>query len=380
VFPEQLRFRASQTPSLPREREHKKPEEGNTAMETKKEYSAELKEAVPESVRIAGTAGGVEDAIAMLLQLEKKCRAANDFHNLKEVCLHMVRLCREKNDWAKLNSVLSVINKRRSQSKLAIEAVVREAYTYLEQCPTVVIKTDLATTLKEVVEGKIYVEAESARLHLLLARILEEQKDIAGACAMIQDVHVETYGSLSKLEKAEYILEQIRLNLLKNDYVRTLIQSRKMNLKVLGETGFEKVKVAFNTLMIEYWTHEKDTWEISQCYYNIYSATSKDDQAAMVSALESSVIFLLLSKHDNHQSDMMHRLKLLPDAGDNAMCKHVLELFTTKEIIPYPFDRQELLQSHACFVKPFITTEAADELKKNFHVRVTQHNLRVCAG
>ena len=56
--------------------------------------------------------------------------------------------------------------------------------------------------------------------------------DISGACDMIQDVHVETYGSLSKKEKAEYILEQIRLNLLKNDYVRALIQSRKMNRKV----------------------------------------------------------------------------------------------------------------------------------------------------
>ena len=50
--------------------------------------------------------------------------------------------------------------------------------------------------------------------------------DITGACDMIQDVHVETYGSLSKKEKAEYILQQIRLNLLKKDYVRALIQSR----------------------------------------------------------------------------------------------------------------------------------------------------------
>jgi 26S proteasome regulatory subunit N5 len=62
---------------------------------------------------------------------------------------------------------------------------------------------------------------------------------------MIQDVHVETYGSLSKKEKAEYILQQIRLNLLKKDYVRALIQSRKMNRKVLDEEDFNEVKVKF---------------------------------------------------------------------------------------------------------------------------------------
>lgn len=347
-------------------------------MDLKKEYSAELKTAIPESVEMAGKAGGLEEAINFLLQLEKKCRTANDFTNLKEVCLHMVRLCREKNDWAKLNSILSVINKRRSQSKIAIETVVKEAYTYLEQCPSVDIKTELATTLKEVVDGKIYVEAESARLHLMLALILEEQNDITGACGMIQDVHVETYGSISKLEKAEYIIEQIRLNLLKKDYIRTLIQSRKMNRKVLNEEGFEKVKVSFYRMMIEYHTHEKDAWEICQCYYEIYNtSTTQEDEAAAITAMESCVIFLLLSKYDNHQSDMMHRLKILPAIKDNSLCSHVLELFTTMEIIPFPFDGQDLLQGHACLALDFITPEAEADFKKYFHLRVTQHNLRV---
>ena len=49
----------------------------------------------------------------------------------------------------------------------------------------------------------------------MLAHILESKNDIVGACDMIQDVHVETYGSLTKKEKAEYILEQIRLNLIR---------------------------------------------------------------------------------------------------------------------------------------------------------------------
>lgn len=349
-------------------------------MELKREFSAELKAAIPESVAMAGKAGGLEEAINMLMQLEKKCRVANDFPNLKEVCVHMVSLCREKSDWSKLNSVLSVINKRRTQSKIAIEGIVKEAYAYLDQCPSVEIKVELATTLKEVVEGKLYVEAESARLHLMLALILEEQNDITAACAMIQDVHVETYGSLSKLEKAEYILEQIRLNLLQKDYIRTMIQSRKMNQKVLDEEGFEKVKVSYNRMMIEYFTHENDAWEICQCYYKIYNTSiTKEDKAAYVSAMESCVIFLLLSKFDNHQSDMMHRLKMVPDIKENTLCSHVLELFTTMEIVPFPFEGQEVLEGHACLSLGFISPEISAGFKKDFHLRVTQHNLRVVA-
>ena len=70
-----------------------------------------MKVIIPESIALANERG-LDEAILLLLGLEKKCRVNNDFANLKEVCLHMVRLCRSKSDWAKLNSTLAVINKR----------------------------------------------------------------------------------------------------------------------------------------------------------------------------------------------------------------------------------------------------------------------------
>ena len=118
----------------------------------------------------------------------------------------------------------------------------------------------------------MYVEAEDARLHLMLALIYEEDGDLEAACDMIQDVHVETYGALSKLEKAKYILQQIRLNLLRKDYVRALIQSRNMNRKVIEEEGFEDVKIEFYNLMLEYHRHERDAWEMAQCYFKVFSS------------------------------------------------------------------------------------------------------------
>ncbi len=86
-------------------------------------------------------------------------------------------------------------------------------------------------------------------------------------------MHVETYGSLSKKEKAEYILQQIRLNLRRKDYVRALIHSRKMNRRTLEEkdSGFDEVKIHFYKLMVEYHLHEQGYWDICQCYYKVTS-------------------------------------------------------------------------------------------------------------
>ena len=46
---------------------------------------------------------------------------------------------------------------------------------------------------------------------------------------------METYGSMEKKEKVEFILEQMRLCLAKHDYIRTQIISKKVGLKFFEE-------------------------------------------------------------------------------------------------------------------------------------------------
>jgi 26S proteasome regulatory subunit N5 len=183
----------------------------------------------------------------------------------------MVRLCRDLGNWSKLSSTLQVINKRRAQSKLAISAIVEEAIAYIDTCSVKADKIELIKTLRDITEGKMYVEAECARMHLKLAHIYESDGDIEAACTEIQDVHVETYGSLPKKEKAEYIIEQIRVNMVRKDYIRALIQSRKMNEKLLQGDDFNEIRLKFYTLMVDYFTYEKNAWEISQAYYKVFS-------------------------------------------------------------------------------------------------------------
>lgn len=50
---------------------------------------------------------------------------------------------------------------------------------------------------------------------------------------------VETYGSMEKKEKVEFILEQMRLCIAVKDYIRTQIISKKINTKFFQEEGTE---------------------------------------------------------------------------------------------------------------------------------------------
>ena len=126
---------------------------------------------------------------------------------------------------------------------------------------------------------------------------------------MLQEVHVETYGSLSKREKVEFILEQMRLTLGKKDYVRAAIVAGKVSRKHLQEDNMEEYKVKFYTLMAEYHRHDKDAFNLAKDYHAIYSTPhiQTDDQKWMA-ALQSTVVFLALSQHSNEQYDMLNRV------------------------------------------------------------------------
>lgn len=70
-----------------------------------------------------------------------------------------------------------------------------------------------------------------------LAKIREDEGNIQEAANIIQELQVETYGSMEKREKVELILEQMRLCLAKQDYIRTQIISKKINTKFFEEEG-----------------------------------------------------------------------------------------------------------------------------------------------
>jgi len=228
---------------------------------------------------------------------------------------------------------------------------------------------------------------------------------VAAAADILQEVHVETYGSLSKREKVEFILEQMRLTLAKQDYVRAAIVAGKVSRKHLQEESMEEYKVRFFTLMAEYHRHEKDAFQLAKDFHAIYSTPSilKDD-IKWKEALQSAVLFLALSPYDMEQQDMMHRInadplleqlpssQYVPSCSVLAIscffynCMHLItslflfgraliELMLKKEIINYPLPHQAEIESWPAFTVGDLT----EHWKEIFHRRIIQHNVRVAS-
>ncbi|GJM97261.1 hypothetical protein PR202_ga14174 [Eleusine coracana subsp. coracana] len=174
----------------------------------------------------------LDAAIESLLNVEKQMRLAGEVAGTRKAAIDIVELCFKAGAWKTLNDQIVLLSKRRGQLKQAITAMVQKAMEYIDLTPDMDTRIELIKTLSSVSAGKIYVEIERARLIKRLAKIKEEQGQIDEAADLMQEVAVETFGSMAKTEKIAFILEQVRLCLDRQDFVRAQILSRKISPRV----------------------------------------------------------------------------------------------------------------------------------------------------
>ena len=80
-------------------------------------------------------------------------------------------------------------------------------------------------------DQQIFVEVERARVTRILSNIKRSQGDIAAATDILTELQVETFGSMSRREKTEFILEQVALCIEKGDWTQAAILSRKISTR-----------------------------------------------------------------------------------------------------------------------------------------------------
>ncbi|KAJ6842146.1 26S proteasome non-ATPase regulatory subunit 12-like protein A-like [Iris pallida] len=342
----------------------------------------------------------IDAAVESLMNVEKQMRLAGDVAGTKKAVVDIVELCYKAKEWAKLNDHIITLSKRRGQLKQAVTAMVQQAMQYIDETPDIDTKIELIKTLNNVSAGKIYVEIERARLIKKLAKIKEEQGLIAEAADLMQEIAVETFGAMAKTEKIAFILEQVRLCLDREDYVRAQILSRKISPRVFevdtskekkkpkeGDNAIEEapadipslleLKSIYYKLMIRYYSHTNDYLEICRCYKSIYAIPSVGkDPEQWGPVLRKICWYLVLAPHDPMQSSLLNSTLEDKNLSELPNFRYLLKQLVTMEVIQWTslwemfkdeFEKENDLLGGSLGAK------AADDLKQ----RIIEHNILV---
>lgn len=349
------------------------------------DYSATVDEKIPLCQKLCQE-GKLTEALDILMSLEKQTRTGADTHSTGRVLVAIVRLCFETKNYKALNENIILLTKRRSQIKQAITKMIQECCSYVDQMPDKPTMLEFIDTLRSVTAGKIYVEVERARLTHKLAKIREDEGKIDEAATILQELQVETFGSMERREKVELILEQMRLCLAKKDYVRTQIISKKISSKFFEDPSTQDLKLKYCRLMIELDQHEGSYLSICKHFRAIYDTPSiQEDKTKRHDALRNVVIYLVLSPYDNEQSDLIHRVKEDKNLEELPLYRDLLQLFIKLELINWQLlcrvYEEELRNGSTTFSPKYVFAydEGGNKCWQDLKSRVVEHNIRIMA-
>merc|ERR1712029_1339203 len=355
------------------------------------DYSETVEEKIPQAKELAAQ-NKLEDALEMLLALEKQTRTGADMHSTSKVLVAIVQICFEAQNWTLLNEHIILLSKKRSQLKAAVAKMVQQCYAWVKdsKLPSKEIELKLIETLRTITKGKIYVEVERARLTHRLAQMQEADKDIAAACKTMQDLQVETYGSMDRKEKVELILEQMRLCLATKDYIRAQIISKKISTRFFENTEHQQLKLTFYRYMIELDQHEGTYLNICRHYRAVLDTPCiKENESKMLETLKHIALYIILSPYDNEQSDLIHRIMEEKALNRIPRYKALLEEFINLELIA----QKEFSDNYEAELKkggggegstaPTAVFDDKTELGRqrwaDLKKRVVEHNIRIMA-
>ncbi|KAL3321188.1 26S proteasome non-ATPase regulatory subunit 12 [Cichlidogyrus casuarinus] len=322
-------------------------------------------------------ASNINLAIDELMVLEKQTRLDSDAISTGKLLEAMIEIIGDAKKWPWMNEHLVFMTKKRSQLKQAVTKMVQKAMTYLDLVPDKKTKLSLIDTLRSVTEGKIYVELERARLTKQLSDIREMDGDIEGACSVLLELQVETYGSMEKKEKVEFLLEQIRLCMLRKDYIRVQIQGDKINIKFFEGEDTDDLKLKYYNLMIEVDYHNNNYINVCKHFYEIYSTKKvQDNENERFRALKNMVANLLLSPYDNEQSDLINRRVTIRDLEKFPDFLDMMKSFIKNELINW----KDFCGKYEKLVCSEVETFKGHPKRwEDLKSRVIEHNIRIIA-
>jgi 26S proteasome regulatory subunit N5 len=164
----------------------------------------------------------------------------------------------------------------------------------------------------------------------------------------------------------------MKLVLMRRDFVRCQILSRKISKRHLAGKGLEKLKIQYYEFMIQYYVHEKMILDCAKAYQTMFDTINKaepelakelDPQDTLKNKFfQNFVIYLLISPYENEKVDLMHILESLyaRDLEKNDLLSRFVHKLLTYELMP--LNESEIETQMASF-DPFV--EATENSKSH---------------
>ncbi|KRX20603.1 26S proteasome non-ATPase regulatory subunit 12 [Trichinella nelsoni] len=308
-------------------------------------------------------------ALEKLCDMERRTRLSADMNSNATIQVNIVSVCFSEKQYDILKEQIIALSKKRSLMKYANSKMVQACVELMPSVSCKKAKFELIETLRKTTEGKIYVEVERARLTHMLSQMKEEDGDIEGAVKVLLEL-------------------QLRLCILRNDFVRSTIIAKKISPKFFKSDIISKhqdLKFKYYKLMILLDLYNKNYVGVSNHYYNLSETETFHDKAKIVTFLKNAVVYAILAPYSAEQWSTISRMSEDGNFDQIPKYKELVQLFIKEEIISWKkdilgvYDKLKAWSvSSTDYVEEYV--ESQEHILANLEqlqCRVGEHNMRI---
>ncbi len=231
-----------------------------------------------------------EKELDVLYESEREARQNNNLDLSFKTVSRILDIVLQTRDPARIVHVAKNLVSKRGQLIKSTTEIVRQCMGFIDSIQDTPTKISFVEALKTMCEKKIYLEVEYARCAMMLVKFKEgTDNDLQAAAKIMENVQVETYGSMSKKEKLEFILYQMRIQYLLKDRTKLYIVAKKVNTKTLDEEGFHLLKISYFAYMFHIHNHAKEYDGCSAALQKIHEGLNKVQSAEEIHSLDNVI-------------------------------------------------------------------------------------------
>lgn len=265
-----------------------------------------------------------------LTEREREARLAKDEEKIKGVFVQMLETC--KSD-AEAIALMKVLGRRKGQLKPAFRWLVNHVFDHRHREAmqnaqnTGSFMKFCHALLKDVVEGKMFLEEERIKIASALKDMYIGQGDTKGALNAVFDIPVETFASIGEAKVIGFQLDQLQLAILNGDWIKADVCSKKIRKRYFDESGDTAQEVRYDRYMVELCLGKKDYMEASRVLLKVSRVCEPHK-----SVVQSS-FFALVAPRCDERSRMIKTLIL--DKNNTEPVRRTLALFLKNELIQH---------------------------------------------
>lgn len=264
---------------------------------------------------------------------EREARLSKDEEKIRQVFIRMIEMC--KNESEEL-SLMKMLSRRKGQLKIAFKWFVNHVFEMKQASFSKNMTKEgevdsfilfCQSFLKGVIEGKMFLEKERMMVSSTLAQIYIERSNFKNAFDAVFDVPVETFGSVEEKDIIEFQLEQLRLSIVNEDWIRADICSKRIRKRYFAETKDKEREIKYNMCMSELHLGQKNYIEASRALLKVSESLEANKNVVL------SSFFIILAPISEDRTELINLLIL--NKNNSEPIRRVLGGFLKKELLHY---------------------------------------------